>query len=210
MSTGLAKPACGGRNARSAASVCGRQLGKRQPVRLAGVGEQDAGAAGVGHHADAWPGGHRLRGEQRRHVEELLQRAGADDPRLLEQRVDGDVEARERRRVARRGARARGGAPRLDGDDRLAARDLRGDARELARVPEALEVEHDHLRCAGRRPSSRGDRCSTRRPCCRPRRTSRCRCRARGRSRGRRGRARRSARACRRCPPAARSARRSR
>src|SRR5262249_48046189 len=104
---------------------------------------EDAGAARVGDDPDPRPGRDRLRGEQRRDVEELLERAGADHAGLLEERIDGDVEARPRRRGTPGGPGAGGGPAGLHGDDRLAARDLGRDAGELARVPEALEVQDD-------------------------------------------------------------------
>ena len=104
---GLAKPACAGRNDAQRRQRRRRQLGQRQPVRLARIREQDSGPAGVGDHTDPRPGRHRLRRQQRRHVEQLFERAGADHAGLLEQRVHRDVEAGQRRRVTRRGARAR-------------------------------------------------------------------------------------------------------
>ena len=113
MSTGLASSGSAGSNARSAVRVAGAELGQLQTVRLAGVGEQDAGAAGVGHDADAPPGGTGCADEQGGDVEQLLQRVGADDAGLLEQRVDRDVEAGQRRGMARCGARAGGERPDL-------------------------------------------------------------------------------------------------
>ncbi len=146
MSIGFARPACGGQEARAARRASAgpaREARARAPRRRRRAGCRARPALVT--TPTRGPGGHRLRGEQRGHVEQLLERVGADHAGLLEERVDGDVEARERRRVARRRARAGRGAPRLDRDDRLAARDLGGDAREPARIAEALEVEDDHL-----------------------------------------------------------------
>ena len=208
MSIGFESPACGGRNERSFASVSRLELGQLQPVRLARIGQQDAGASGVGHDAHARASRHRLRREQRGDVEELFERVGADHSRLLEERVDRDVEARERRRMARRRARPGCGSSRLDRDDRLAG--ARPPARG-ARTCAGCRSSRDRARSprfAGRPPSRRAGRCSRRRPCCRPRRTSRGRGRASRRSRAWRCRARRSARASRCCRPAARWERR--
>ena len=211
MSIGLATPACGGRKRAQRGERLRGQLGKRQ-------------AAGPRRRRRAGCRGRRRWSPRRRAARagpaawrssaatsnSSSQRVGADDAGLLEERVDGDVEARQRRRVARRGARAGRRAARLDGDDRLAARDLGRDAGELARVPEALEVEDDHrgARVVGpvaeqivaRDVGLVADRDERRD----------ADVRARGRSRGWRARARRSARACRCSRPAARSARRSR
>ena len=142
----MASAAAAGSSPRSAAQVAAPSSGSCQTVGLGGIGKEDAEAAGVGDHADAPAGRYRLRGQQPGDIEELGQRVGADDAGLLEQRVDGDVAAGQRRRMARRGARAGGGAARLDGDDRLAARHLGRDASELARVAEALEIQRDHRR----------------------------------------------------------------
>ena len=89
-------------------------------------------------------GRQRLVGQQRGHVEQLVERVAADDAGLAEERVDGHVGAGQRGRV--RGGRALPGlaAAALDGHDRLARRDPPGDPREAAAVAERLEVEDDH------------------------------------------------------------------
>ena len=67
------------------------------------------------------PRGARLRRQQRRDVEQLGERVGADHAGLAEQRVDGDVRGGQQRAGVRRGrARAGGRAAALDRDDRLA------------------------------------------------------------------------------------------
>ncbi len=119
-----------------------RETRQREAAGLAGIGEQDARPACVRDHAHPRPGGHGLGREERRDVEQLLERGGADHPRLCEEGVHRDVEAREGRRVARGGAGAGRRAARFDRDDRLQMRDLGRDAGELTGVPEALQVEH--------------------------------------------------------------------
>ena len=135
MSIGLARPACGGRNDAQRRQGVGAELRQLEAVRLAGVGEQDAGAAGVGDDTDARAGGYRLRREQGGDVEQLLERAGADHAGLIEEGVDGDVEAGQRRGVARRGARAGRRAARLHRHDRLVARHLGRQPANLRGLP---------------------------------------------------------------------------
>ena len=137
------------------------------------------GPARVADDRDPPAGRERLVREHLRGVEQLLERVDADHAGLAEQRVDRDVGRRERGGVRRRGPAPGGGAAALHRDDRLRARDAPGEPRELARVPERLEVEEDHVGARGRPPSTAGGRCRSRRPCCRPRRTARSRCRAR-------------------------------
>ena len=115
--------AAGGRNAPSRARVSVENGGDGQPGRFAGVDRENAGTAGVGDDGDAAPGGQRLRVEAGGDVEHLVDRVGADDAGLVEERVDGHVVGGERRRVAARRARAGARAPGLHGDDRLGAAD---------------------------------------------------------------------------------------
>ena len=65
------------------------------------------------------PARQRLRVEARGHVEHLVDRVGADDPGLLEQRVDRDVAGGERGGVAAGRARPRPRPSGLHRDDRL-------------------------------------------------------------------------------------------
>ena len=88
----------------------GGQLGHLHPGGLAGVGAQDPGTAGVGDDRDPVAARHRLGGEQRGDVEQLVQRVGADHARLLEQRVDGHVGGGQQR-AGVRGGRARARRP---------------------------------------------------------------------------------------------------
>ena len=69
-----------------------------------------------------------------------------------EERVDADVEARQRGREASRGAIVRPRASRLHGHDRLLARHLRNEPGERAGIPEALQVEQHHARARVVRP----------------------------------------------------------
>jgi len=71
----------------------GGELGKLQPPRLAGVGEEDPRPARVRHDTHPRSLRYRLRCEQRHHVEQVLERVGPDDARLLEERVHRDVQA---------------------------------------------------------------------------------------------------------------------
>ena len=146
MSIGFLSPAAAGRKERSLSRVSGDELRQRQPARVAGVGQQDPRPAGVGHHGDPTATGYRLRGQQGDHVEQLLQRLGADHACLLEEGIHGDVEAGQRGRVAGSGAAPCRGTSGLHGHDRLPARHLRSQSREPARVAEALEVEGDDRR----------------------------------------------------------------
>ena len=140
MSTGFESEASSGRNASSAATVSVARLGHGQAVRLARVGAQDAQPAGVRDDRDAPTRGHGLVREQRRDVEHLLQRVGADHAVLKEEGVDGRVAGRQQGpRVRRGGALPGHAASGLHHDDRLRAADAAGEPAESARVPEALE-----------------------------------------------------------------------
>ena len=123
MSTGLPTLASGGRNARRARSRVAAENGDTvRPAASHASTARMPGSAGVGDDRDAAAGGQRLRVEARRDVEHLVDRVGADDAGLVEQRVDGDVAGGQRRGVAagraRPGARASG----LHRDDRLVPR----------------------------------------------------------------------------------------
>ena len=179
-----------------------RQLGQRQAARFAGVGEEDARAARVGDDAHARAARHGLRGQQRHHVEEVLQRLRPDDPGLLEQGLDRDVQAPpaprsgSRPRACRRPSGrtsprppASGGRPRAPSARTAAGcRSSRGTARSR--------------RCAGPPSNTRAGRCRRRPPCCPPTRRWTGRCPALARSRGWPAPGRRSARAWPRCRPA--------
>ena len=119
-----------------------RQL---EPCRLARVGAQDAEPAGVGDDGHRSAGRQRLGGEHRRDVEQLAERVGADDARLVEQRVDRLLGAGQRRGVRARGADPRAAAAALHGQDRLAARHPPRDPAEAPRVAERLEVDQHEL-----------------------------------------------------------------
>ncbi len=121
------------------------QRGQLEAGGLARVGAEDPEAARIRHDPDRAALEPPARREQRGDVDELLQRLGANHAGLPEERVRGGVGARERGRVRARGALAALGATALEREDRLAARDPAGDAREPPRVPERLDVEQDRL-----------------------------------------------------------------
>ena len=143
MSTGLAMPASGGRNAASRARVASPNSTTSRPAATQASTARMPGSARVGDDRDAPPAGSGCASRHGGDVEHLVDRVGADHAGLLEQRVDGDVARRERRGVAagcpRPGARASG----LHHDDRLAAADAPRDAREPARIAERFEIEQD-------------------------------------------------------------------
>ena len=99
----------------SRATVSGCELHEIEPVLLERVGGEDARTARIGdaRRCGATRGGAPQHRERHRHVEQLLDRAGAQHPRLREQRLDGTVARRERAGVRRRRPRADGRAPRL-------------------------------------------------------------------------------------------------
>ena len=114
-----------------------------EPAGLEDVGAEDAGPAGVGDDPHPRTRRQRLAGQQRGDVEELGHGLGSDHAGLGEEGVDGYVGVRQQ------GAGVGGGRPRpgrrpaaLDDHYRLAAGDPAGDAGELARVAEGLQVEH--------------------------------------------------------------------
>ena len=146
MSTGFATLASDGSSSASRDADSSESVGKLQPRGLARVGRQDPEAAGVRQDGDAPAERERLRGEEHRDVDELLEALGPDHTRLVEERVDRGVRARERGRVRSCRLRSRGRPPALEREDRLRARDAARDARELARVAERFEVEDDQAR----------------------------------------------------------------
>ena len=85
-----------------------RWLGQLQSLGLAGVGAEDAEAAGIGQHRDARAGRQGLRREQGRGVQQLRERAHPLHARLMEERVDRRLGARERGGVGGGGTCTRG------------------------------------------------------------------------------------------------------
>ena len=106
----------------------GGECGQLEPLRLAGVGGEDAWAARVGHDRDPAARGHRLVREQGGDVEELLERARPDDAGLPEEGVHDGVAFGKRACVGGGCACAGPRAPGLDGDDRFASGDAARDA----------------------------------------------------------------------------------
>ena len=90
--------------------------------------------------------------QQRRDVEQFLERVGTNDAGLPEERVDDRVARRQRAGVRRSRARASLRSARLDRHDRLEPRDPARNLGELARVPEALEIQQDDVGAGILRP----------------------------------------------------------
>ena len=80
----------------SAVRVSSREVGQVQPSRFARVGAEDSETTGVRQHRDAASVQLRLVGEQRRDVDQLLERGGANDAGLVEERIDCDLGAGQR------------------------------------------------------------------------------------------------------------------
>ena len=121
-----------------------RQFRDGELAALARVGGEDKRATGVPDQRDATPRGQR-RGEQDgRDVEEFLEPVDLDDACAFQQGGNGNFRGR-------RGGRVRAGSPgarrcpaRLQRHDGLRRADPPGDAGELARVAQRLQVERDH------------------------------------------------------------------
>ncbi len=121
------------------------QLRHLEPGGDTRIRREDARSASVRDDRHASTGWQRLMEHDCRGVEQLLERVDADHAGLGEERVDGVVGRSECSGVRRGAARTGGSAAALDRDDRLVARDATREARELARVPERLEIEEDHI-----------------------------------------------------------------
>ncbi len=143
MSTGLATLASAGRTRSQRGLRLGRERRQLETRRLAGVRAEDAEPARVRDHRDSPPRRQRLRREQGGCVDQLLERPRADHARLVEERLDRRLGARQRRRMRARRPRAGRGRPALHRQDRFLARDAAGDPPEPARIAERLQVERD-------------------------------------------------------------------
>ena len=194
MSTGLPTLAAAGRNERSSARVASLERRELEPVRLAGVGGEDARTAGVREDrhscrraapADATSSAATSNSSSSRSV-----RMTPACRNSASTTVSLDASAPVCEAAARDPAVER---PALTATIGFVRADAPSDLAELLRVPEALEIEQDDGRPRIVGPVPESDRCPTRPPCCPPRRSSRCRCRAASRSRGSPGPARRSA-----------------
>ena len=128
--------------------VAGRvgKWGQLEAGGLARVGGQDPEPTGVREQRHAASLRKRLRREQSGHVDELLEGVGADHAGLVEEGLDCGLGSRERRGVGSGGAGTGPRSPSLHREDRLLARDAPGELRELAWVPERLQVESDDCR----------------------------------------------------------------
>ena len=108
MSTGFATLASAGRSALQRRLVSSPSAGSSRPAASQASAQRIPRPPAFVRTRDAVAPRQRLRREERRDVEQLLERRGADHARLAEERVDGRVRARERRRV--RARRPRPGA----------------------------------------------------------------------------------------------------
>ena len=150
------------------------------------VGGEDRRASRVaddGHATAAW---RRLAGERLRRVEQLLERVDAGDAGARQHQFGDIVGGSQCRGVRHRSAGPRWTSTGLDRDDRLGpARRGRRSARTSSGCRTTPGTARSPTsRC--RSPSTAAGRCRRCRPCCRPRRNSRCRCRgARSRRSGR-------------------------
>ena len=111
-----------------------------------GIGGDDAQPAPIGHDeepAAAWQG---LAGEPARDIEELLDRAHAKRPRLLDRRVERAIGARQRAGMRGDGAGALRGPPRLQQHHRLHRRRRAQRLEEPPSVRHALDVGGDDAR----------------------------------------------------------------
>ena len=127
--------------------------------RLArGVGRHDAEPAAVGHDEEPATARQGLARQPAREVEELLDGAHAKRPRLLDRRVERAIGARQRAGMRGDGARALGGAPRLQQHHRLHRRRRAQRLEEAPPVGHALDVADDDARLGVRAPPPRARR----------------------------------------------------
>ena len=148
------------------------QFRDEQAVPFAGVGGHRLGPAGVADDGDPCARGEGLGGEERAVSSRswtLSSRITPEARASASTATSGVAAAAVCERTARSPA---AGAAALDQQDRLARADAAGDAGELARVAERLQIERDHVG-AGRPPNTPAGRCRSRRPCCRRRRRRR-------------------------------------
>ena len=138
----------------------GRSSGAHlEPGVAGGVGRDDAQPAAIGHDEETPAARRRLAGEPARDVEELLDGADANRPRLLHGGVEGGIRAGQRAGVRGDGAGALGGAPRLQQHHRLHCRRRAQRLEEAPPVRHALDVAGDHPRLG-----ILGDRVAAHRP----------------------------------------------
>jgi hypothetical protein len=123
-----------------------RERGELEADGVERVGGEDAEAARVREHGDPPALQLGLRREERRDVDQLLERGGADHAGLVEERVHARLGAGERRRVRARSALPRRRGAALQRQDRLPPRHAPRDPPEPARVPERLDVEEHDVR----------------------------------------------------------------
>ena len=145
MSTGFATLASAGSSSRSRATVSSPSAGSSSPAASQASAARMPSPPAFVSTATRLPFRLRLRREQRRDVDQLLQRRGAHDAGLVEERVDAGLGARQRGRVRAGGALAGRGGAALQREDRLAPGDPPREPAEAARIPERLDVEEHDL-----------------------------------------------------------------
>ena len=120
-----------------------RELGHLHALFADGVGAHDAGAAGVRDDGDPVALRNRAVGEDLGGCEEILEGELADDARLAQERVGGEVGACKTARVGGCGGGACGRAARLECEHGLLLGEARGDAAEVCGILDGLHVEKD-------------------------------------------------------------------
>ena len=121
MSTGLLTLAAAGRNARSAPVVADVKRRHVEAIRLAGVGRENPGPAGVGDDRDAASAAAPAGSPAARATSNSSSSVSVRmTPGLPKQRIDQRIARRPRAGVRRRRARAGRRSSGLDRDDRLA------------------------------------------------------------------------------------------
>ena len=191
-STARGPPAGGAR----AAHASRTPSGSRGPAARARVGAlRCAGPAGVRHDRDPVAARQRLAGQQRREVEHLGQRVGADHARVGNSASTWYVGRGEQRARVRRAPRAGAAGARalLTAIDRLGGGDARAPPARTGAGCRTTRGRAARRPCRRRAPSTAGSRCPTGPPCRPSTRTTRARRRAAAAGRAPRSRTRRSA-----------------
>ena len=98
MSTGFATAASGDSSAAVWPCKLVGELARSEPLRLEGVDGEDRRAPGIGEHADAAPRGSGWLASSAVTSNSSRERVGPNHAGLMEERIDGDVEARQRAR----------------------------------------------------------------------------------------------------------------
>ena len=123
----------------------GGQLRQLERVRFACVSRQNSWTTGIGQDCDSSSGGDRLMRQHCGNIEHFLERVGSNHAGLTKQRFDDRVAGRECARMRCRRARTSRRPARLDRHNRLAPANVARQFAELARVPEALQIQQDDV-----------------------------------------------------------------